>query len=177
MIFAVTGPIGAGKTTALTRLNAEIRQRGHSTGGVLTARVPQSGTRIGYDLMDLTRGEMQPLAMSREWLTPERERECVPFFNFRFFKKALRDGNQAIASGMDAGVLFIDEVGLWELSGGGWAESLSLLPRRAGPVILGLREGIASELEQTRGISLSGIVTVRDSLESSVEELLHYLNL
>lgn len=178
MIIAVTGAIGAGKSTALARLNLLLRARGLSTGGIISLRRENGDNRLGYDLWVLDNNDKQPLATRADLLGPEEEADCVPFFCFRFHKRALQDGEAAVMEGLGADVLFLDEVGLWELEGGGWSKCLRLLPRRAWAAILGLREGIEPDLQQRFGIYLDHIVGVRPGeSDTAAEEVLRLLNM
>lgn len=177
MIIAVTGPIGAGKSSALTCLHAKLSGLGLSTGGVISLRNPSPEGR-GYTLWDVATGVTQPLAVHVDRISPEEENEYVPFFCFRFRKQALREGETAIMESLKSDVLFIDEVGFWELSGGGWSRCLSLLPQRSWAAVLGLREGIGPDVESRFNITLNHIVGVHaGGSEQTAEEVLRLLNL
>ena len=160
MIAAITGPIGAGKSTVLIRLRAALQERGRTCGGVITQRLYENNERIGYSLLCADGGLVRPLMLKADRITPDQEKDCLPFFCFRFFRQALAQGNAAIRAGLGADVLFIDEIGLWELDGGGWAQSLPLLHDRAGTAVLGLRSGIADALQERFQFSFAGLVEV-----------------
>lgn len=178
MLTGITGPIGAGKSTALTTLHATLAGQGVFCGGIITERVYDGEERIGYSLRNLNDGHIRPLAFKAERLAPDCAKECIPFFCFRFFKEALREGNAAIRAGLAADVLFIDEVGLWEIDGGGWAESLALLHERAGTAVLGLRSGVAHELEKKFGFSFAALVELTPGkVDETCRRLLRIMHL
>ena len=168
MFLGLTGPIGAGKSTALIRVAATLKARGHGLGGVISERMCRDGERSGYRLLNLTRNDTQILATLD---TPADRDDYEAFFCFHFSKSALRNGNRAIREGITRDVLIIDEIGLWELSGGGWGESLPLVAQRKGPVVLGLREGVAPELERMHGIAFDHIAHAGQGRDPSHELL------
>lgn len=153
MIIGVTGSKGAGKSTLLTSLAAAFKGRGLSVGGIISARLCRNGQRCGYELLNLTEGSAQPLAT----LDPPPGEDMPRFLqlcHFYFYRNALLAGNEAIRLGLASDCLIIDEIGNWELSGGGWADHLHLLKNRANPTILGMRIGVAQDLYVRYGIEL-----------------------
>ena len=65
-------------------------------------------------------------------------------------------GLQALTEALDhqVDVLFVDEVGPWELQGRGWAPGLDVLARqRRTPMVWVVREGLIEEVKRRWGIS------------------------
>jgi Predicted nucleotide kinase len=176
-IIAVTGSIGAGKSTLLIGLAATLKGMGIATAGLISARLSRHGERSGYELLNLTCGNVEPLAT----LTPPEpgtEHLFLPLCHLFFYRQALHAGNDAIRDGLGADCLIVDEIGHWELSGGGWADHLHLLQERKGPTILGMRIGIAQDLERLYGIRLAHTVRLNLSgKETAMKELLEFVTL
>lgn len=113
----VSGEIGAGKTQAGLRLAHRLRERGVSVGGILAPRLFDHGETMGYNVLDLLTGEDAAFAR------PDPPGHAVGRFYVRpsglaFAERALRRGVE------QASVVFLDEVGRWEISGGGHAAAL-----------------------------------------------------
>lgn len=122
-IFIVTGAIGDGKTTFIRNLTGVFRGNGIESGGVLSERVMNGSHVTGYDLVNIRTGQ-------REVLLRENG-ECGPssIGRYSICLAAVETGNNILMSlvtGSDA-IVVVDEVGLLELRGEGWAESLEKL--------------------------------------------------
>lgn len=135
----VCGGIAAGKTVLIRQLADRLREAGVRVGGVFAPRNIARGRTVGYSLVDLATTVSRPFATSR----PPGERVGRFFVSeegLAFARAALR---RAIES---CDVVIIDEVGRWELKGGGHADSV--------------REALAAELLT--------ILVVRDTLSDAV---------
>ena len=180
MIVGITGPKGAGKSTLLMGITAALKARGLTVGGIISTRQNRNGERCGYELLNLTRGEVELLATFDE-PSPENAADYLQLCQFYFSRQALRVGNEAILQGMEADCLIIDEIGFWEMSNGGWADHLHLLKDRRKPILLGLRIGVAQDLFFRYGIELTRHIRLemhdKESLHHLLlEEILHGLN-
>lgn len=117
----VTGAVGAGKTRACSRAIDEIESRGYGIGGVLSPRVVESGTTVGYDVVDLKTRVRKTFLRSK----PPGERKLG-----RFYLKSggMEFARAAISRGADeADLVFLDEVGRLEFEGLGLAESVEVV--------------------------------------------------
>jgi general stress protein 26 len=125
----VAGGVGAGKTAAGLRLAQRLRDAGVTVGGILAPRLVERGETVGYNVLDVSTGE--DVAFARA----DPPGQAVGRFFVRpaglaFAERALRHGIER------ADVVFIDEVGRWELAGGGHAPALvDLLQSRVLPVL------------------------------------------
>ncbi len=133
----LSGGIGSGKTRTAEVLAQELEARGVAIGGVLAPRVLSAGVTIGYRIRDLGTGEERPFA-----------KDGPPGIQVgRFFvsEEGLEFALAAIERGArDAQVVFVDEVGRWELAGGGLAQAVrTLLHSEALPILL-VRSEVAS---------------------------------
>jgi nucleoside-triphosphatase THEP1 len=141
-ILLVTGPVGAGKTTALARLVQEWRTSGRDVRGILAHRVMKGGRTVGYDLEVI--GEKERSVLARKKGTGVER--IGPFV---FFDEALALGRQALRNTVSAEIVVVDEIGPLELRGGGWAREVEELLRESeAVVILVVRKQIQKQVVQ-----------------------------
>jgi len=137
--LVITGPIGAGKTSAAGQLAACLRGRGWVVGGVVSPRVVEAGATLGYRVRDLLTGEEAPLCS----LQPPG----IKFRRFYFSPAGLELGRAALArAARQAQLAVVDEVGPWELAGGGFAPALPLLTKKRLPLVLTVRPHLVAEV-------------------------------
>lgn len=122
-IFIVTGAVGDGKTTFIRNLTGVFRENNIESGGVLSERVMTGGHVKGYDLVNIKTGQ-------REVLLRENG-ECGPesIGRYSICLAAVETGNNILTSLVHDSntIVVVDEVGLLELRGEGWAGSLDKL--------------------------------------------------
>ena len=121
--FLVTGKVQGGKTSYLTELVDQLKNREIKVAGFLSPGSFESGERSGFHLKNILTGMEIPMASVREmdaW---------VKYRRFWFNPDAFRQGREWILSSLtlDPDVMVIDEVGPMELEGSGWSESLESL--------------------------------------------------
>lgn len=141
-VLIVTGPRGAGKTSAALELASRLRSLGVTVGGVVSPRLVEGGRTVGYLVRNLATGEERPLCSRRP--------PGVPFRRYYFSPEGLEFADRALAAAREARVAVVDEVGPLELSGGGFASG-----------IFGIR-----------GTRASLVITVRPALVERVREWL-----
>ena len=128
----VTGGIGAGKTKTAGAMAAALRAAGQRVGGVISPRILRDGVTLGYRVRDLLTGKEAPLCS----LDPPG----IRFRRFYFSPEGLRFAREAILRAVrEAQVLVVDEVGPWELRGGGFAPALEKALEMGNPLILTVR--------------------------------------
>ena len=138
----VAGAVGAGKTEAGLHLAQRLRSAGVAVGGILAPRLVEHGETVGYNVLDVSTGEDAAFARA------DPPGQAVGRFFVRpaglaFAERALRHGIER------ADVVFIDEVGRWELAGGGHAAALTdLLRSRALPVLFVRAELVQAVADQ-----------------------------
>jgi nucleoside-triphosphatase THEP1 len=141
MIITVTGKKGAGKTTLLKSIIEEFKKMGLNPGGIISERMTEEN-RTGYKLFLPATGERFILATAGY---VEEDKKHFFFRAYSFYSDALTAGNLAIETGLDSDCLFLDEIGVMETDGGGWAAHLGRI-NRCKAAILSLRKDTAAEV-------------------------------
>jgi nucleoside-triphosphatase THEP1 len=131
------GDTGSGKTTLAAAIVARLREHGYTVGGILAPGLLEQGRRTGFDLVNLATGESVPLA--RE--TPSIDGPPARWSRFAFSAGGLALGERALGGdSLGADVVVVDEVGPFELAGGGWARALDdLAGHHSGSLLLVVR--------------------------------------
>jgi len=131
-IFIITGEKGAGKSTLLAAAAAALKDAGLTIGGTCAPGLWRNGERYGFDLVDLLTGKRTELCRR------DGHAAWPAAGPFRFRPEGLQFGREALAIPYlkNAGLAAIDELGPWELDGGGWAPELNLLLNEERKVLL-----------------------------------------
>lgn len=61
-IIVITGASGIGKTTIVTRVAQELKERGVRVGGIISKEVRTSNVRTGFEFVDLATNDRNILA-------------------------------------------------------------------------------------------------------------------
>ena len=119
MIF-VTGEQHTGKTGMILELAQKSQAEGLHVAGIACPGLWDQGHRAGFDLLELDTGHRHVLSRRIQGLRP------MPYM---FDAEGLRRGGKALSVSRcrKADLVIVDEVGPWELDGGGWAACLSPL--------------------------------------------------
>jgi nucleoside-triphosphatase THEP1 len=121
-LVVVTGPRGAGKSTAVSELARGLRASGLDVGGVTQPVIEQASVRLGYELRDAATGERRAFA--------RRKGEGRGFdFDDDGWAWAAARLEEAQRS---RDVVVVDELGLLEAQGGGHMETLQRLSEGSG---------------------------------------------
>lgn len=142
-IILWVGPKHSGKTTSAARLLEAVRAEGFRVAGCLAPSVYVNDTLIGFDLINLRRGERTTLA--RREIGPGADGE------FQFTKEGLSQGNDALGpvATRDADLIIVDEYGPLELAFQGWrAATDRLMTMTRAVLLLVVREELADEVGQ-----------------------------
>lgn len=148
-VVILTGHTGSGKTTRASEVVARLRARGITVRGVLAPGLLEDGRRTGFDIINLATGESAQLAREHAGGAAPR----AQWSRFSFAEDGLALGLQALGSeALGADVVLVDEVGPFELAGGGWAASLDCLVRdHPGVIVLVVRSSIVEEVRRRWG--------------------------
>jgi nucleoside-triphosphatase len=109
-IWLVTGPPGVGKSSLVSKVILKLKSAGVIVGGCTTAEVRAGGSRVGFEIRDLTSGRKGELASVASKFGPKVGRYRV---NLSDLAKVGAAGAEAAATGSE--VIVIDEVGPMEL--------------------------------------------------------------
>lgn len=60
--FLITGPPRSGKTTVIQRVRSRLKEQGYRVDGIYCPELRVDGTRVGFEIMDLTTGDARVLA-------------------------------------------------------------------------------------------------------------------
>ncbi len=142
----LAGGIAAGKTRTAARVAEFLRDRGVTVGGILAPRRLKGDVTVGYSVVDLETGEERGFA---EPTPPGR-----PVGRFFVRPEALRFARDAVhrAAG-ECDVVFVDEVGRWELDGGGHAESVRELAASDAVAVFLVREAFVDDVIAAFGLT------------------------
>jgi nucleoside-triphosphatase THEP1 len=123
-IFIVTGRVQGGKTTFLQELTDRLKEE-INLAGFLSMGSFIGDQRSSFTLRNIQDGKQLVLA------TIEESEGWVPFGRFFFNPEALREGERIIRRGLvqRTDLVVLDEVGPFELQGGGWTGILELLEK------------------------------------------------
>lgn len=145
----VTGDTGSGKTTLVGQAVDQLRARGVRVAGVLAPGLLENGRRTGFDILDLATGESTALAREHDGDRGPHAR----WSRFAFLPGGLELGARALGPAADdAEVVVVDEVGPFELSGGGWASALDRLSQDyRGILLLVVRASVVDAVEARWG--------------------------
>jgi nucleoside-triphosphatase THEP1 len=122
-IIIVTGERSGGKTTLMKKIIAAVKADGLEIKGFLSLAVFDDKIKTGYKLLDISDNTEMNFISANEFP------EMVKFRKYYFSKEGIDRGNKILLSYKKdiSGILIIDEIGPWELEGGGWFESLNKL--------------------------------------------------
>lgn len=135
----VAGGIGSGKTRAAAGAARFLRDGGHPVGGVISPRILLRGVTVGYRVRDLSTGRERDLC--------SLEPPGIRFRRFYFSPEGLEFARRAIArAAEDARVVIVDEVGPWELRGGGFAPALERAVGAGKALLLTVRPHLVEEV-------------------------------
>lgn len=127
-IILITGKQGEGKTTYVKELISILQSKGENVAGILAEGTWKEQVREAFYLVNIKTGEKYLLCNRM------KENEDVSFRDFRFQKSGLLAGEKALSLSAvkEADYIFIDEVGAFELEGGGWAKNVTEITRLTG---------------------------------------------
>ncbi len=142
ILGVVTGARGEGKTTVVAGVVDRLRGAAVRVGGILAPGEMREGRRWSIDLVDLASGRRVPMA-TRDPLC-----EWPALGAFKVAPEALALGAAALSPEASAAsdLLVVDEVGPWELGGGGWGPALDALHGGGTPLLLVVRRSLVPDV-------------------------------
>ncbi len=166
MVIIVTGEIGIGKTTVCERVLRALQHAGYTCGGILTYKADDESRTV----LDIRTGERKAFASTEDIYGGAR------FGKYSFSPEGIEFGLKAIEEGVTSDVLFVDEIGYLELSGGGFAKALELVKaQKAKSSVLVIREQLLSAFLAQMGEKPSVFKVTVDTRDGLAEKI--YLSL
>jgi len=164
-IYIITGSIGEGKTTFVSLLANQLMKQGITTFGVLSFRSEAGSGSKGYNVYHIKAEKTKPLLIESKIPAQDRiGRYVIIKEGFRFGEDALKPSN---INGFS--VAIIDEVGLLEVEGKGWAKSLGQLLNQKGVIlIISVRTNFVEAVISKWGFCNYKIVRVTESNPSLI---------
>ena len=166
MLVVLTGKVGVGKSTICRKVIGLCRNRGYSSGGVLTYK-DGDGDILARDVHRGT--EMTLASRNREHGGPRAGA-------YSFNPEGLAFGMDALNRGADLPLLVVDEIGPLELAGSGFANAVPLVRhRKTGHCIVVIRSNLLdSFLPQLGGAPLVFETTTssRDDIPFRIAQIL-----
>ena len=109
-MLLITGSSGIGKTTVLMKTVNILKEKGYCVGGMISREVREGGTRVGFEILDLS-------TQKRGWLAHVKQKTGPQVGKYRVNLEDLEAiGVQAITEAIkNCDVIAIDEIGPMEL--------------------------------------------------------------
>lgn len=159
-IFSITGPFYVGKTSLAFRVVDMLREHSLTCGGVLS---PGSDERTYVNISD---GSKHP------YFTPGED--LVDFDCRDITKKAISFGCRALNEGIQADILFVDEIGKLEAAGKGFYSVLkNILPKRSDPVVAIIRKDNVQRMKAIFGINVAMNWELNQYQDDRIETIAH----
>jgi len=129
-IWFITGRPGVGKTTVLLKVVEGLRAGGFKVGGMISREVRKSGSRIGFEILDIASGKKGWLAHIKQPVGPKIGKYRVNLNDLNSI------GVKAILNALEkADVIAIDEVGPMELYSKEFVEAVKRVLESEKPLI------------------------------------------
>lgn len=151
----LSGGIGSGKTRTAEALAAALSRRGVSVGGVLCPRVLARGETIGYRARDVMIRDELPFA--------KLEPPGTPVGRYFVSDEALAFARAAVERAVAARVAIVDEVGHWELAGGGLAPALRALLASPALLVLLVRDSLVDVVVETFTVGPFEVLSIEEA--------------
>lgn len=140
-VYIVTADRHAGKTTFIKEMIAWLENQPVAIAGFISeGQWDSQGNRSGFNLITLPERKSQTLCdrISKTWVKQE---------SFYFNPAAIEMGKQALLTAPKGAVIFIDEVGRFELNGELWADALTeIITRNQNPIIMAVRSTFVNDV-------------------------------
>ncbi|MFH0894515.1 MAG: nucleoside-triphosphatase [Bacteroidota bacterium] len=168
-VVIISGERNEGKTTFLTNAIKILKEKNIPLHGFLAPKIREGENVLGYKMISISSGEEMILSLKEEragWV-----KEKIHYFN----PQAIEFGKE-ILTGKNAkedALLIIDEVGLFELAGNLWADSLNKLVSQSGkPMIWVVRKEFISRVTDRWGINNVTIIDVAKTTPEQAAEVI-----
>ena len=173
-IFIVTGSVREGKTTYAKKLVDFLRKKNVKTGGILSERVMTDSKTTGYDLVNIETGETEAFLRENEDCGSER------IGRFTICPKGLAMGKAILTSLVlkENIIVIIDEVGLLELGGRGWADCVNaLLTKSKNHILFTVRDRYVDDVKNKWNLGEATTFNIKEAdFEKSGLFIMEHIN-
>lgn len=159
-IFIISGPVGGGKTTFTKNIIEFLKDQEIKSEGILSDRITGGSETLGYDIIDISTGKREVFLRENEKTGNEK------IGKFYISPKGLAKGRSILEelTTYITGIVIIDEVGLLELQGRGWHDSISeLLEKSSNHILITVRDKFVDEVKKKWNLSDAIIFNVPDN--------------
>lgn len=109
-VLLLTGNPSVGKTTVVMKAVSALKEKGYCVGGMISREAREGGTRVGFEILDLSSGRHGWLAHVNQKGGPQVGKYRVNMEDLDFI------GAKAITDAVEkCGIIAIDEIGPMEL--------------------------------------------------------------
>ncbi len=164
-VLIITGSIGEGKTSYLTKIVDDFKDHGVGVKGILTKRIVDGDQTVGYSVISISCGEERALLDSRKEIGNEKiGRFFMNIEGFRFGREKIEESKE------NSQLIIVDEVGKLELSGGGWHSELEkTIKTLSKPLMISVRRDFVQAVISHYEIANHSIIDIE---KTSFEEAL-----
>ena len=158
-IFIVSGDVGEGKTAFTKKLIDLLRERSILVAGILAERIMTGTKTTGYDIINIETGARATFL--RE--DPKCGHETIG--KFHISSDGLAEGIKILSAlvSRETSLVIIDEVGLLELQGEGWHDSIhDLIVRSDHHILITVRTKYVDEVKKKFNLQETFIFNVSD---------------
>jgi nucleoside-triphosphatase len=129
-VLLLTGSPGVGKTTVLMKTVSALKEKGCCVGGMISREAREGGTRVGFEILDLSSGR-------RGWLAHVNQKSGPQVGKYRVNLEDLNSiGAQAVTEAVEnCDVVAVDEVGTMELFSAKFKEAVQKALKSRKPVL------------------------------------------
>jgi nucleoside-triphosphatase len=129
-VLLLTGSPGVGKTTVLMKTVSALKEKGCCVGGMISREAREGGTRVGFEILDLSSGR-------RGWLAHVNQKSGPQVGKYRVNLEDLNSiGAQAVTEAVEnCDVVAVDEVGTMELFSAKFKEAVQKALESRKPVL------------------------------------------
>jgi nucleoside-triphosphatase len=167
LIWLITGPPGVGKSTLVSKVVLRLKSAGVIVGGCTTAERRSGGTRVGFEVRDLTSGRTGELASVTSKFGPRVGRYRV---NLTDLARVGAAGVEAAASSSET--IVIDEVGPMELVSPEFRRAVRKCIDSGKPMLAVVHERLEDDLlGELRSKAKAQFTLSVDNRESTTQEL------
>jgi len=142
-VFILTGAVGQGKTTQIRNIINVLKEKKINVGGIYSPRLMENGITTGYDIVDISKN------VRERFLKLAGNDDVNRVGKYSIISGGLQSGLNALdaANIKRNQVVVIDEVGILELDGQGWAHKIDdLLKASINHLLIVVRENLVGEV-------------------------------